>query len=189
MFETSIKLFVDECINLPLMSNNLKYFMDSEMIFTDLNVLPADVENNSGFFRRFIIIEFDQIISDEEKNPMLANEIIQNELPGVFNWILDGLNRLLMQGDFSKCATAINAIETYKKESDSVALFLDDGGFKPSLDEKLSLMDFYNSYKDFCKDSNYTCCSNKVFSTRLKVFGYEISRISAGRLVGVNKVL
>lgn len=96
MFETSIKLFVEECINLPLMSNNLKYFMDSEMIFTDLNVLPADVENNSGFFRRFIIIEFDQIISDEEKNPMLANEIIQNELPGVFNWILDGLNRLLM---------------------------------------------------------------------------------------------
>jgi putative DNA primase/helicase len=153
------------------------------------NVLPADVENNSGFFRRFIIIEFDQTISDEEKNPMLANEIIQNELPGVFNWILDGLNRLLVQGDFSKCTAAVNAIETYKKESDSVALFLDEGGFKPSLDKKLSLKDFYNSYKDFCKDSNYTCCSNKVFSTRLKVYGYEISRISAGRLVGVNKVL
>ena len=153
------------------------------------NVLPADVENNPGFFRRFIIIEFDQTISDEEKNPMLANEIIQDELPGVFNWILDGLNRLLEQGDFSKCAAAINAIETYRKESDSVALFLDDGCFKPSIDDRLSLLDFYTKYKDFCKDSNYACCSSKVFSTRLKVYGYEITRISAGRLVGVKKVL
>jgi putative DNA primase/helicase len=153
------------------------------------NVLPADVENNPGFFRRFIIIEFDQTIADEEKNPMLANEIIQEELPGVFNWVLEGMNRLLKQGDFSKCAAASNAIESYRKESDSVALFLDDGGFKPSLDDKLSLMDFYNKYKDFCKDSNYTCCSSKIFSTRLKVYGYEITRISAGRLVGVKKVL
>jgi putative DNA primase/helicase len=120
---------------------------------------------------------------------MLANEIIQDELPGVFNWILDGLNRLLEQGDFSKCAAAINAIETYRKESDSVALFLDDGCFKPSIYDRLSLLDFYTKYKDFCKDSNYACCSSKVFSTRLKVYGYEITRISAGRLVGVKKVL
>lgn len=48
------------------------------------NTLPKDLEHNTGFFRRFIIIEFDQTISDEEKNPMLANEIIENELPWCF---------------------------------------------------------------------------------------------------------
>jgi putative DNA primase/helicase len=151
------------------------------------NVLPKDLEHNTGFFRRFIIIEFDQTISDDEKNPMLANEIIQEELPGVFNWILEGLKRLLQQGDFSKCVAADNAVDRYKKDSDSVALFLEDGNFVPSKDDKLSLKEFFSDYKDFCKDSNYTCCSNKAFSNRLKNYHYEITRQSTGRVVGVKK--
>ena len=152
------------------------------------NVLPKDLEHNTGFFRRFIIIEFDQTISDEEKNPMLANEIIKDELPGVFNWILDGLKRLLQQGDFSKCAAATQAVERYRKDSDSVALFLEDGNFTPSKDDRISLKEFFSLYKDFCKDSNYTCCSNKAFSIRLTSYGYEITRQASGRVVGVKKV-
>jgi putative DNA primase/helicase len=152
------------------------------------NVLPKDLEHNTGFFRRFLLIEFDQTISDQEKNPMLANEIIKEELPGVFNWILEGLNRLLQQGDFTRCAAAIQAVDRYRKDSDSVALFLEDGCWDASKDDRLSLKEFYSLYKDFCKDSNYTCCSNKAFSTRLTNYGYEIKRISSGRVVGVKKI-
>jgi putative DNA primase/helicase len=151
------------------------------------NVLPKDLEHNTGFFRRFIIIEFDQTISDDEKNPMLANEIIQEELPGVFNWILEGLKRLLQQSDFSKCVAADNAVDRYKKDSDSVALFLEDGNFIPSKDDKLSLKEFFSLYREFCKDSNYTCCSVKAFSNRLKNYHYEITRQATGRVVGVKK--
>ena len=43
------------------------------------NVLPKDLEHNTGFFRRFIIIEFDQTISDEEKEQLLST---MNELKG-----------------------------------------------------------------------------------------------------------
>jgi putative DNA primase/helicase len=152
------------------------------------NVLPKDLEHNTGFFRRFLLIEFDQTISDQEKNPMLANEIIKDELPGVFNWILEGLNRLLQQGDFTRCAAAIQAVDRYRKDSDSVALFLEDGCWDASKDDRRSLKEFYSLYKDFCKDSNYTCCSNKAFSTRLTNYGYEIKRISSGRVVGVKKI-
>jgi len=158
----------------------------ARLIF-NTNVLPSDLENNAGFFRRFIIIEFDQTISDEEKNPMLANEIIRDELPGVFNRILCGLNRLLEQGDFSKCAAANDAVERYKRESDSVALFLEDGNYIPFKDENISLKDFYTKYKEFCKDSNYSACSNKIFSTRLGGYKYEMKRISSGRVIGVKK--
>lgn len=152
------------------------------------NVLPKDLEHNTGFFRRFLLIEFDQTIGDDEKNPMLANEIIKDELPGVFNWVLAGLSKLLQQGDFSKCTAAIQAVDRYRKDSDSVALFLEDGCFAPSKDDRVSLKEFYSLYKDFCKDSTYTCCSNKAFSSRLANYGYEINRISSGRVVGVKKI-
>ena len=161
---------------------------DYARLIFNTNVLPKDLEHNTGFFRRFIIIDFDQTIGDDEKNPMLANNIIKDELPGVFNWILEGLNRLLQQGDFTKCAAAIDAVERYKKDSDSVALFLEDGNFIPSKDDKLSLKEFFRDYKEFCRDSNYTCCSSKTFSNRLKSYNYEITRQAAGRVVGVKKV-
>jgi putative DNA primase/helicase len=160
---------------------------DYARLIFNTNVLPSDIENNPGFFRRFIIIDFDQTISNEEKNPMLANEIIKDELPGVFNWILAGLERLLEQGDFSECAAANDAVEKFRRESDSVALFLEDGSFMPFKDSQISLKEFFSHYKDFCKDSNYSACSNKTFSTRLKGYGYEITRQSSGRVLGVKK--
>ena len=160
---------------------------DYARLIFNTNVLPSDIENNPGFFRRFIIIDFDQTISNEEKNPMLANEIIKDELPGVFNWILAGLERLLEQGDFSECAAANDAVEKFRRESDSVALFLEDGSFMPFKDSQISLKEFFSHYKEFCKDSNYSACSNKTFSTRLKGYGYEITRQSSGRVLGVKK--
>lgn len=160
---------------------------DYARLIFNTNELPKDLEHNTGFFRRFIIIEFDQTINDDEKNPNLANEIIEKELPGVFNWILEGLNRLLQQGDFSKCSAAIGAVERYRKDSDSVALFLEDGNYIASKDDRLALKEFFTSYKEFCKDSNYKPCSNKAFSTRLKNYGFEITRLATGRVLGVKK--
>jgi putative DNA primase/helicase len=151
------------------------------------NVLPKDIEHNPGFFRRFIIIVFDQTISEEEKDTGLAEYIIKNELPGVFNWVLDGLNRLLSQGDFTKCLLITNAVEDFKSTSDSVNLFLDDGGYDRSAEDTLSLKSLYSLYAEYCKDSGYTACSLKSFSERLKNYGYEIIRKSSGRYVYIKK--
>jgi putative DNA primase/helicase len=151
------------------------------------NVLPKDIEHNPGFFRRFIIIVFDQTISEEEKDTGLAESIIKHELPGVFNWVLEGLNRLLSQGDFTKCLPIINALEDFKRTSDSVNLFLDDGGYERSAEDTLSLKSLYALYAEYCKDSGYTACSLKSFSERLKNYGYEIIRKSSGRYVYIKK--
>lgn len=151
------------------------------------NVLPKDIEHNDGFFRRFIIIHFDQQIQDEEKNPKLAQEIVETELPGIFNWVLDGLDRVIKQQGFSKCPAIDAAIAEYRKLSDSVALFLEDGGFEPSLDDFKSLKDVFSSYRLFCQQGNYTSCSERTFSDRLKGHGYHVVRKSAGRVVGITR--
>jgi putative DNA primase/helicase len=160
---------------------------DYARLIFNTNVLPKDIENNTGFFRRFIIIEFDQLIPQAERNPNLANEIIREELPGILNWVLEGLERLLQQMDFSECSSAETALERFRKDSDSVALFLEDGTYIQSKDDLVSLKEFYNNYKEFCRDANYTTCSNKDFSKRLRDMGFEISRKSSGRIIGVKK--
>jgi putative DNA primase/helicase len=158
----------------------------ARMMF-NTNVLPKDIENNTGFFRRFIIIHFDQLITETEKDVNLANSIIADELPGVFNWVLVGLRRLLKQGDFTKSPAVENILKEFKLNSDSVFMYLDDGDFTPDPDNYVNLKDLYLNYREYCKDSGYTACSNKTFSKRLRTYQYVIDRKQHGRIVYINK--
>jgi putative DNA primase/helicase len=151
------------------------------------NELPSDVEHNHGFFRRFLIIEFDQTIAKEKMDIGLANKIRDTELSGVFNWVLSGLTRLLVQQNFSKCPQIDEAVLNFKKESDSVNLFIEDSGYNTSTSEKMPLKTLYEQFRAYCKESYYQNISNKAFSKRLKNYGYQIERLSAGRFVFIAK--
>jgi putative DNA primase/helicase len=68
----------------------------AKLIF-NCNELPKDVEHTNAYFRRFLIIPFDVTIPEHEQDKNLHAKIIEKELSGVFNWVLQGLNRLLEQ--------------------------------------------------------------------------------------------
>jgi putative DNA primase/helicase len=100
----------------------------AKLIF-NCNELPKDVEHTNAYFRRFLIIPFDVTIPPQEQDKQLHSKIIENELSGVFNWVLEGLTRLLEQKRFSECEAAQRAVEKYRIESDSVQMFLNEHGF------------------------------------------------------------
>jgi putative DNA primase/helicase len=149
------------------------------------NELPRDVEHSPAFFRRFLIIPFRVFIPEEERNPNLAQEIIAEELAGVFNWVLKGLDRLLAQGKFSPCEAAENALNEYRKESDSVALFVEEAGYqKVSCKEDATLLkNIYGEYKAFCGDNGLRAVSTTNLRKRLEALGFECSKTNAGKLV------
>lgn len=131
------------------------------------NVLPRNTENTNGFFRRFLIVPFSETISEEEKDPDLAGKIITSELAGVFNWVMLGLQRLRTSRKFSGSAATENALATYRKESDSVAMFLDDAGLHPSPDGKIGKDQLYSDYRAYCTASGYHPLSKNNFGKRL----------------------
>ena len=151
------------------------------------NELPKDVEHNNGFFRRWLIIPFDVTIPKEEQDTELHKKIIKNELSGVFNWVLDGLNRLLKQKQFSECKAAKETLERYKTESDSVKMFVDEYDYKISVSKEMPLQDLYKEYKYYCENFGNRICSQKTFSDRLKNAGFEIIKKNFGRVVNVEK--
>ncbi|KAA6335656.1 hypothetical protein EZS27_016129 [termite gut metagenome] len=151
------------------------------------NELPKEVEQTNAFFRRFIIIPFNQTIPEAEQDPELAKKIISSELSGVFNWVLDGLKRILEQKKFTQSAIVRAQVEAYRKESDSVAMFIDEEGYKPSVNENTPLKALFDSYKSYCDENGYRTCSSKTFSDRLKPLGYEIERKPQGRIVYAKK--
>lgn len=152
------------------------------MVF-NTNTLPKEVEYNHGFFRRFSIIHFDQTIPLEERNPALASEIINNELEGVFVWLLKGLERLLKNRGLTKCSAIENAIEEYRRKTDSVMMFIEETGIVQSTKDRISLKEVYRNYCEFCKENGLIACSTTTFSERISDRGFIIKRLNKGRIV------
>nr|WP_295877365.1 phage/plasmid primase, P4 family [uncultured Chitinophaga sp.] len=163
---------------------NLTHY--AKLIF-NCNELPKDVEHTNAYFRRFLIIPFDVTIPPEAQDKELSKKIIQQELSGVFNWVLAGLYRLLEQKNFSNCDAAMQQLQQYQRQSDSVLMFLDDEGYNPSRIGFLPLQQLYGLYKIFCADNGYRLCSLKTVGERLRSHGYEMERKTAGMVVYLEK--
>lgn len=156
---------------------------DYGKLMFNCNELPKEVEQTNAFFRRFIIIPFTQTIPEAEQDPELAKKIINNELSGVFNWILDGLSRILSQKRFTQSALVKAQIDTYRKESDSVAMFMDDEGYTPSINGYISLKFMYDEYKSYSLNNGYRPCSIRTLSERLRSQGFETQKTKSGLIV------
>lgn len=149
------------------------------------NTLPKDVEQNEGFFRRFIIIPFNVTIPEDKRDPDLAKKIIETELPGIFNWVLDGVRSLLSAKQFTKSKTISDTIREYKKKSDTVNMFLEDENYRIDATEKLIVKGVYETYSIYCKIYGYKACSLKSFTERLRTLGVEVSRTADGNVAGL----
>lgn len=162
---------------------------DYAKLLFNSNELPKDVEHNEAFFRRFIILHFGVTIPDNERDPELSKKIIQQELPGVFNWVLEGLNRLLVQRRFTSSEVADEMLLQYKIESDTVQLFLRDENYEAHHSQEIPLQTFYSDFRDYCIEAGYKACSRKTFSDRLRKAGYITARKNFGTVVFAKKSL
>ena len=147
------------------------------------NELPKDVEHTNAYFRRFLIIPFDVTIPEHEQDKELHTKIIENELSGVFNWVLQGLNRLLEQKKFSVCEAAQQAVEQYKIESNSLQMFLKENEYKGSSRKYRLIVELYNEYKAFCIDDGITPFKKSNFINQLKAMNFVVNKVSQNKMV------
>ena len=153
----------------------------AKLIF-NCNELPKDVEHTNAYFRRFLIIPFDVTIPEQEQDKNLHTKIIQSELSGVFNWVLQGLNRLLEQKHFSQCEASQQAVEQYKTESNSVQMFLNENEYVSSPTENRLIKNLYPEYRAFCIDDGMPPFKKSNFIKQLRALGLVVDRVAQNQL-------
>lgn len=158
----------------------------AKLIF-NCNELPKDVEHSNAYFRRFLIVPFDVTVPEAEQDKELAVKIIKQELSGVFNWVLDGLNRLLEQKQFTDCEAVRLQLEQYKKQSDSVQMFLEDYNYAASASNYKALKELYCEYRVFCQDAGYKPVNNINFKKRLQAASIVIEKKNIGQVAFVGR--
>ena len=158
----------------------------AKLVF-NCNELPREVEQSNAYFRRFLIIPFSQTIPESEQDKELSKKIIDKELAGVFNWVLDGLNRLLKQKRFTKSEVVKNQVKQYRTESDSVQLFLDEENYIKSTTNHEMIKQVYGNYLSYSITNTYRPVSKIVFKRRLEAIGFLVKRKKNGNVVFLEK--
>ena len=134
-----------------------------------------------------MIIGFDVTIPEHSQDKSLHTKIIDNELAGVFNWILEGLDRLLLQGGFSKCDAIDNARSDYEKMTDSVLLFVEENSYERNLNYYTPIKLLYDEYKSFCIDDGFRPVNKTNFMKRLSHHKIFVKRIDIGNVAYLKK--
>ena len=159
----------------------------AKLIF-NCNELPKDVEHTNAYFRRFLIIPFDVTIPPQEQDKQLHTKIIESELSGVFNWVLDGLNRLLEQKRFTNCEAAKQAVELYKTQSDSVKMFIDENNYKSSPTDYRLIKELYTEYRAYCIEDGFKPVNKSNFIKRLSGFNVLVEKKNVGNVAYLSNV-
>lgn len=69
-----------------------------------MNDVPALRDVTDAFFRRVLYFGFDVQIPAERQDRLLVGKICASDLPGIFNWVIEGTKRLLRnRGGFTSC--------------------------------------------------------------------------------------
>jgi len=158
----------------------------AKLIF-NCNELPKNAEQTNAYFRRFLIINFEQTIPEAEQDVRLSKKIIESELSGVFNWVLLGLNRLLKKEGFTYCEAVNDARKQYELESDSVNQFINDNGYLPSTTNYFKITDLYPLYKQFCIENGCLFVKNNNFKKRLIYLKITVVSINVGWVAYLEK--
>ena len=139
------------------------------------NKWPSTSDLTDGIRRRAMIFESTHKLTDEEKNPLHLEEILDNELSGVLNRLTDGFRRFLARG--SKFEVPLECIESQDRwlaNSNTTALFvsecLDNTKDKSDITPAQKVYDLYNLWiKDH--EANSRALGRNKFYEALKDLG------------------
>ena len=142
-----------------------------------MNKLPATEDFSKAFFRRLIIIPFRVYITEEEKIIDLHKLILEDEKPGILNWILEGMERLIRNESFSESEEAEAALKEYTNESNSAISFILEEWQTQSKAPERQLKGLYMDYVAWCKETGRKPVGKITFSKRLELAGFKKDRL------------
>lgn len=89
-----------------------------------MNTLPYTKDRSDGFFRRLMILRFTAYFPEKKRDKYLKEKLCE-ELPGIFNWALEGLERLRKNNySFTQCPDMQQALYDYTAELNPVLDFI-----------------------------------------------------------------
>lgn len=118
------------------------------------NHLITTKDQSEAFFARWKIIEFpnSRLRSGLPLDKNLAERIIDNELPGIAYWALEGAMRLLKNGSFSASAAHDRLMAKWRRTTNTLEEFIYEA-CELAEGNTYRRSDFYSDYTEWCSEN------------------------------------
>jgi putative DNA primase/helicase len=143
-----------------------------------MNELPSQLFTDAALTKRVAIIEFDRQVASQAKDINFAEKIIATELPGVLNWIIDGLQRLHSTGRLDPPQCCIASMDQIRKDNDPLAEWLEERQYYVGTENFVTVKDAYKNFAEYCTENGNRMPAKKTFTRRLRGTGYTIDRLN-----------
>jgi len=170
---------------------DLNFVNYAKMVFA-ANELPKIYDTTDGFWTKWVLLEFPHkfvtkevydIAEDKSMLKIMDTDIIEkltndDELSGLLNFALDGLDRLVDKKDFSYSKSTADVKDMWIRKSDSFTAFCYD-----HVEEKeyctITKKELRKSYHKYTKKHKVGSCSDKAIHITLEnMFGISESQNS-----------
>ena len=150
------------------------------------NFATALYDNSDGFFRRQLLLLTRPGAAVKQPDRDLTDKL-EIELPGIFNWALQGLDRLKANNwDFTVSARSKEAMEDLRRNSCNVIGYMESDYVCWGKDRQVTVKDAYNSYSQWCYQNAEEPLKRKTFTIYLKEhYGGEIKYDTNIRAEGI----
>ena len=149
-------------------------------IFASTNKLPRLQDHSDGFERRAMFITFNRKFEESEQDKQRKTKLLA-ELPGILNWAIDGLQRLMQRGHFVIPPSSKLALDQYRLSSDPIRQFAEEFLHQTqNAAEEIASGSLYDLYRDWNSANGYKLLASNSFAERLIALGFKKARRNSG---------
>jgi putative DNA primase/helicase len=138
-----------------------------------MNEIPVITDRTHAFKRRLIVVKFNQVFEGKVADKFLEDKL-SKELPGILNWALEGLSRILQNNQIF-CSEQMAADKNeFFKSLNPVLNFVEEV-CEISEDFSVGRDELYRKYQDWSQDSGLKPLGKIKFYQQIRLDFPEIT--------------
>lgn len=152
-------------------------FDPSHTLIMLTNHLPAVSGDDPAVWRRILVVPFDVVIPEDERDPTLPGRL-KNAAPAVLGWVYEGWLDYQEQGLNPPEAVRVRTKE-YQARSDVLARFIEERTIATPHGH-VRAREFYTAWNKWCHGSGEVPGTEKAFAESMASRGYTSQRSTGG---------
>lgn len=134
------------------------------------NIMPEVKDRSDGFWRRLLVLSFNEKIPESEQTPLYLDEnfwINSGELSGIFNWAIEGTKNIIQNNHIFESPSSKMAVQKTKIEADNARLWISEN-IKFQQGAFLPRPMTYRAYRQDILDQGLKPCNDQEFKIEIE---------------------